>query len=238
MSTRFFRRAAAICVTASLLASCSTYVDHRVDAALLDALPKVLGPAARYEVDVQGSTLGASHFDVVHVRGYRIQRESSPVIDAMTIDLQDVDIDRAAKTFTSIGQAVGSVTVTASDLDAYLSQHPRFASVTVAFQAPDAVAMVGNLKVPGTASDALQVRFDGRLVPSGSRLNLAIGDIQAGSLRALPVVRGVLESIVNPLFDLSAYAVPATIDRIVSEPGTLTIHVSGSSLVPGTRGAR
>ena len=107
-------------VTLSLLSSCASYVEGRAESVLLEAMPRVIGPADRYEASVRGANTSASHFDAVHAVGVRVQRPGIPVIDRFVVDLQDVELDRPNKQVTAIGSAQAAVRITAADLSTYL----------------------------------------------------------------------------------------------------------------------
>ena len=94
---RCFALAAFLATTA-----CSTYVDARAEAALRDALLRVVGPAESYDVRVSGASLGGSRFERVRFVGHRIARADAPVLDRLELDLQGVVVDRAAKSLTAV----------------------------------------------------------------------------------------------------------------------------------------
>jgi hypothetical protein len=54
--------------------ACSTYLDARAEAALRDALLRVVGPAESYDVRVSGASLDGSRFERVRFVGRRIAR--------------------------------------------------------------------------------------------------------------------------------------------------------------------
>ena len=118
-------------LVASLVAGCANYVEGRVEGAVLEALPQVLGPADRYEATVRGTNSNASHFDRVHAVGIRVQRPRTPMIDRIEVDLQDVSVDRPNKQVTGIGAAQTVVCVKSADLTSFLGQQNWIAQPSI-----------------------------------------------------------------------------------------------------------
>jgi hypothetical protein len=220
-----------VCVVALLSASCATYVAGQAESVLLEAMPRVFGPADRYEARVVGANASASHFDKVRVVGVRVQRPNTPVIDRMEVDLQDVSVDRPNKRVTRIGAAQAVARITAVDLQSYLERQSWIAQPQVRLSPPDGVAVSGFLRAPGLGiAPELPASFSGRLLPSGSQLRVAVDALSLGNKEAPSLLRSLVGTVVNPVFDLSAYAVPSSIDRVVVQDDTIELRASGSHL--------
>ena len=132
-----------------------------------------------------------------------------------------------------IGAAQALVRLKAADLTSYLQQQSWIAQPTVQLALPDQVEVSGFLKVPGVdiATGALAT-FKGRLVPNGSQLLVAVDSLSLGSREAPLLLRSLVAAAVNPLIDLSAYAVPSTIDRVRVDNEAIVMEASGSQLRP------
>jgi len=220
------------------LVSCESYVAERAESSLLETMPRVLGPADRYEVTVRGADTSASHFDLVSVVGVRVQRPKTPVIDRFEAALQDVSVDRPNKQVTGIGAAQAVVWVSAADLQSYLEQQSWIAQPQVRLVPPNGITVTGSLRIPvGGAALSASTSFSGRLVPSGSQLLIAVDALSLGDRQAPPLLRSLVGTAVNPLFDLSDYAVPSTIDRISVQSGwAMRADAAGLAARPVTRG--
>ncbi len=209
-------------------ASCASYVEGRVESVLLAALPRVVGPADRYEATVRGVDATASHVDEVHAVGIRVQRPRTPVIDRFEVELQDVSIDRASRQVTGIGAARAVVRVKPDDLTAYLAQQAWIARPSVRLRPPDRLEIGGFLQVPGMPFSGAAASFVGRLVADGPRLRVVVGSLELAGREAPPLLRSMAEAAINPLFDLSSYAVPSTIDRVDVQDEAIVVEASGS----------
>lgn len=216
-------------LVAALVAACATYVEGQVENALIEALPRVLGPADRYGATVEGPNRDASHFDRVHAVGVRVRRPVGPVVEQIEVDLQDVSVDRQNKRITRIGGARATVRVKASDLTAYLAQQNWVSQPSVRLLPSGGVIVSGLFRVPGLdLATGPAAEFRGRLVPDGSRLLVAIDSLHVGERDAPALWRGLLATAVNPLIDLSAFVAPSRIDWVSVQGDSLVLEASGS----------
>jgi len=217
---------------AALLATtaCSSYLDARAEAALRDALLRVVGPAESYDVRVSGSSLDGSRFERVRFVGRRIARAHAPVLDRLELDLQGVVVDRDAKALTALAAARVELQLKGADLAAFLS--PWLGEPDVRLEPPDRVAVVGTPRIGGIAlGDAGSAELEARLVGTGSRLFLTIDRIRLGRSEAPPLARLVVERAINPILDVADAPLPARIDAVeVGSDDTIRIAASGSRL--------
>lgn len=206
-----------------------------VAAQLLEAeLPRVLGPAARYVATVGGAWPDGSHFERVDVVGERVARPGNPVIDRLTANLVDVEVDVPRRRVDAIGGAQAEVRIRSADLAAFLQQQGWVQEASVAFGGRDGIVVSGRPSMAGyTTAPALgKAEFRGRLVPQGSTLRLTVDAVRIAGFEATELTRGVLEGTINPLFDTAAYAVPSQVDAVQVQGDSLVIRASGSELKP------
>ncbi|HSC62097.1 MAG TPA: hypothetical protein VLD35_00565, partial [Caldimonas sp.] len=147
-----FSSAAARCfAVAAVLATtaCSTYLDARAEAALREALVRVVGPAASYDVRVSGASVDGSLFERVGFVGRRIARAGAPVLDRLELDLQGVVVDRAAKSLTAVAAARVELQLKGADLAEFLGRWLAEPRVTLA--PPDRIIVVGTPRIGGIA---------------------------------------------------------------------------------------
>lgn len=214
-----------------LLASCAAYVEQRVESVIVEALPRVVGPADRYEATVRGANAAATHFDQVSAVGARVQRPRAPVLDRVEMDLFDVSVDRAAKRVTSVGDARANVKLRAEDLAAYLGRQSWIEAPTVRFDSSAEVIVSGRLKLPGLALMSNSIaEFRGRLIPHDSQLLLEVASLRLGDREAPALALGVVEQAINPIFNAADHAVPSRIDAVVVDGASLVIAASGSQM--------
>ena len=214
-----------------VLAACSTYLDARAEAALRDALVRVVGPAESYDVEVVGASADGSRFERVRFVGRRIARAKAPVVDRLELDLQGVVVDRREKVLTAVAATRAELRLRGADLADYLRQTGWVAEPSVVFSAPDRIAIAGTPRLGGIAVAIGEgAEFQGRLFASGSQLRLAVDRVRIGPSTAVPLLRAVIERAINPLLDVSAYPLPAQIDAVEAGDGGLRIVTSGSRL--------
>jgi hypothetical protein len=231
MRARLALALAVVVAPTALLGSCADYLDARAEGALREALVRVVGPAASYEVSVSGASVDATRFERVRFVGTRIVRERAPVLDRLELELRGVAIDRQEKRLSALAGATGTLRIRAGDLADYLRARGWFEDARVVLSAPDRIAISG---VPRIGGAAIQVRdgaeLQGRLVAQGAQLRLAIDAVRIGDLQAPPLVRALLERAVNPLLDAGAFPVAARIDAVAIDGDSVVIAASGSRL--------
>jgi len=217
---------------AALLATtaCSPYLDARAEAALRDALLRVVGPAESYDVRVSGANLDGSRFDRVRFVGRRIARADAPVLDRLELDLQGVVVDRAAKSLTAVATTRVDLQLKGADLAVFLSRWLGEPQVTLS--PPDRIAVVGTPRIGGIAlGGAGGAELQGRLVSAGTQLFLTIDRIRLGRGEAPSLARVIVERAINPIFDVADAPLPARLDAVeVGADDTIRITGSGSRL--------
>jgi len=216
---------------AATLAACSAYLDSRVEEALKQALVRVVGPAASYDVGVSGASADGTRFDRVRFTGRRVARDRAPVIDRLSLELRGVVVDRAEKRLAAVVAANGEVRILGADLADYLVRRGWMLGARVAFEAPDRIVVtgipqIGGIAFPGSGG----AEFRGRLSGGGSQLRLTIERLRFGSMQAPSLARAVAERALNPLVDTASYPLPARFDAVEADGDTLRIAASGSRL--------
>ncbi len=234
---RFLPRAVlAASVVGASVAGCAGYVDQRLEAALREALPRLVGPADRYDVSVRGADAAGSRVDEVRAVGIRVQRPRTPVLARVDVALRDVAVDREARRVTSIGRAAVALHLSEQDMTDHLAAHRWVEAASVRFSGVDEITVGGRLGIPGlTALAPMPAEFRGRVVARGAQLLLRVDAITLGSQAAPALARRAVEHALNPIFDASEHAVPAQIDAVEVAAGELVIRASGSDLRPPVR---
>jgi hypothetical protein len=214
-----------------VLTACATYIDSRAEAALREALVRVVGPAESYDVRVVGASSDGSRFERVRFVGRRIARAGAPVVDRLELDLQGVVVDRREKALTAVAATHAELRLRGADLAEYLRSSGWIADPSVVFSAPDRIAITGTPRLAGIAiaiGDGAE--FQGRVVASGSQLRLGVDRVRIGASTVVPLLLVVIERAINPLLDVSAYPLPARIDAVDAGDDGLRIVASGSRL--------
>jgi len=226
------RPAGAIAAAALLLAACAGQLERRVEGLIVEALPRLFGPAERYEAQVQGARADGSRFERVRALGLRVRPERGPVVDRIEAELIDVVVDRAARRISALRDARASLRLRADDLAEYLGRR-WIEAPQVRFGDAGTIVVTGRLRLPQlAASIGPSAEFRGRLVPRGAQLLLAIEALRLGDRAAPALALGLVEAAINPIFDASEHPVPARFDRVAAEGDALVIEASGSRLPP------
>lgn len=224
-----------------LLASCAAYLGQRVESVILEALPRVVGPADHYDAVVRGASADLSHFDQVFAVGTAVRRPNSPVLERVQLDLLDIAVDRNARQITSIGNANVSVTLSASALAAYLGRQRWIAEPVVRVVAPATVIVSGRLTLTLTLAGLGQAlglspvsmgEFRGHLTTHESQLLLGVDSVRLDDREAPAFARRLIEQGINPLFDVGGYSVPSRIDSVKVERNAIVVIASGSQIIP------
>ena len=226
------RSLAVVAVVAALLvAACASVLDERAASALREALTRAVGPAASYEVQVSGASLDASRFERVAVVGRRVARARAPVIDRIELELRGVVVDRQDKRLVALADSRGELRVRAADLTEFLGRSNWIDAARVTLEAPDRIRVSGRPRFAGIALSAGDgIEIEGRLYAAGTELRLALDRLRIGNASAPPFVRGLVEGMVNPLFDAAGHPLPAQIDAVEVDADALRIAASGSRL--------
>ena len=215
-----------------LLASCASYTDRRAETALLQALPKLVGPADSYTATVQGASGDGTRFEQVQATGVRVRRPNLPVFERIELRLSDVVVDSAAKRVTALGDARLSLRLRVDDVAAYLGASEWIDRPAVRVSAPDRVFISGQLKIAGIALGSMSVAdLEGRLQARDTQLRLAVDALSWRGQTAPALVRALVEQAINPILNVAQYPLPARIDSAVVDGDAIVITASGSNLL-------
>lgn len=216
----------------TLLASCASYTDQRAQAALLQALPKLVGPADSYTATVQGASSDGTRFEQVQATGVRVRRPNMPVFERIELRLSGVVVDAAAKRVTAVGDARLSLRLKVDDMVAYLGSSEWIDQPAVRVSTPDKVFISGRLKIAGIALASIATAdLEGRLQARDTQLRLTIDALNWRGQTAPALVRALVEQAINPILDVAQYPLPARIDSAVVDGDAIVITASGSNLL-------
>ncbi|MEP6609015.1 MAG: LmeA family phospholipid-binding protein [Burkholderiaceae bacterium] len=231
MGLRFDVLSSALICSALWLGGCAATMDARVGRAIASELPKVVGPAAHYDVDVEGARDNGEIAEIrrVHVIGTRVQREKSPVIDQIEVTMSDVVFNRKEKRLLSLGAADANVRLLPSDIAAFLDARPGLDNVIVTLYPPYEIAIETQFAVAGfVLPRATNAKIRGRLVVSDGVLKMEVVDLRVAGfpVGAIPTV--IVERLINPLVDLSAPPAAARIASVQVTPDSVLLTASSA----------
>ncbi|HSF47246.1 MAG TPA: LmeA family phospholipid-binding protein [Burkholderiales bacterium] len=230
IAVRSLRSAGAVAAVIAL-GACASVLENRVEQTLLSELPRLVGPAAHYHVQVTGVSRAEGAVERVRAVGERVQRPKSPVLDRIEVELQGVRVARDEKKLVGLAGSEATVRVLASDVAQFLEQHRNLESVSVNFSAPEQIRVVARPVLMGIRlPEAALIRVWGRLVVHGPQLRLYVSESRLGGFPVGRLPTYALEWVINPLVDLSALPVPAEITGVRIGDDTLLLSAAGSEL--------
>ena len=156
------------------LTGCATVIDHRVEQLIAAELPRVIGAAARYDVDVAGARETDESIGIQRMRivGARVERPGAPVLERVDVTMIDLVLDRKEKRLQSLGTAEASAVLLPADIAAFLDTRPGLDNVQVTLFPPYEISIetqfaFGGFALPRPAG----ARIRGRLQASDGRLH-------------------------------------------------------------------
>lgn len=207
-------------------AGCSHPVQDTAAHKIANVLPTVLGPAAHYEVQVDGDpfALARGRARAVRIEGLEVQIAPDTTLDTLNINARDVSFSRETRRLEEIGKTDFTATIGQQNLTNYLAQSkPLLPGLLVTLRESDieAVVPVTFLGLKTTAA------LSGTLAPDATengKLDL-ISDGARFGIVPLPsgLVNLALDQL-NPLVDLSHVRVPLTVTQASVTNSRLTLQ--------------
>ncbi len=219
------RQVSFLCAAACLLvAGCGSLAPQTVAARkIAEALPQAIGPAARYDVTVDGDpfALARGRARHVHINGQDVQITPAVTLDALTLDADDVSFDTQAHRVSHVGQVTFNAAIGQAHLNSYLAQ--RRPDVTVTLEQTDLQA-----RLPVAAGPLHTIiGVAGTLTPSepgASTLDFVADRARLGFLPVPAFVVNATLSELNPLVDLSTVRVPLALQSAQVAQGRLVLR--------------
>lgn len=208
------------------LTSCTPIAEQ----SLKKQLSSTIGPAAQYDVDIDGLKLSAGKAQRVAIVGQRVQPEGLPVLDQLTIDLRDIKYDRKAKRLERLVGIDATARITATDLAIFLQQQRNLPNATVLLQPPDR-ATVGvrqdlslfGVQLPvGVPADAT-----GKLTKNNDRIYFMISELRAAGINLGDRPAKLLAQTINPVVDLSGLPVDVNVTSLRVENNMVQLELTG-----------
>ena len=180
---------------------------------IADALPSVLGPAAHYDVQVDGDpfALTRGRARAVHIEGQDVQLAPAVTLDTLGIDAQDVSFDTQTRRLSHIGTTAFTASLGQANLSRYLARSKPLLPGLVITLLPDAVEArvpVDVLKLHTTAALSGSFQPD---TNDPSRLDFVAQSAQVGSVPLPASLVNLAANELNPVLDLSGLKVPLTV---------------------------
>ncbi|MEM6450621.1 MAG: DUF2993 domain-containing protein [Cyanobacteria bacterium P01_D01_bin.105] len=191
-------------------------------------LPKYVGPADSYDVNIEGLQVGEGSAKSVVAVGERVRPQGAPVIERLELQLDDVVYDRSADRLKSVGSAQLTAVIRTGDLANFLEAYRNVREAEVFLRSPDQATIrlrpqVGNLSVP----KGVTVNVSGQLIGDGTQLSFEVNEVSAGGFDLSILTARPLSELINPLADLQNLPVDVEITSIMVAGETIGLEVVG-----------
>lgn len=199
-------------------------VSGRVEAEIEAALPAALGPADNYEATVEGVRLGDSTAERIDVRGDRVAREDTPVVDRLDATLWGVAFDRGNRRLSRVDSARATARLLPADLADYLAAERGLVEPRVTLSPPDRVSLRFRGEFEGIRLPGAEIA--GRLRAQDGGVRMEVESVRAAGIGLGGAVARRVESRINPVLDLTDEALALTVDDVRVANGALVVRAS------------
>ena len=211
-----------------LLWGCGHPVQETAAHKIADALPSVLGPAAHYDVQVDGDpfALARGRARGVHIQGQDVQLSPKITLDTLNADAADVSFDTKTRHLSHVGATRFTATMSQQHLTDYLAQSKPLLPGLVVTLGPSNVQARVPVTFLGLHTTAA---LSGTFAPDAadpSRLDFVTNGAQVGPV---PLPTGVVNlalDLLNPVISLTGLKAPLTITHTGVEDGRLILQGS------------
>ena len=212
--------------TSWVLAACTP--TSLVEQGLERELPKYVGPAESYDVDIKGLDVYAGSADIVTAVGERVRPEGAPVIDRLALDLSGVIYDKSAERLTQVNDARLSAVIKTPDLADFLEAYRNVNEAEVILRSPNEATLrirpqLGDYSVP----PGITVDVTGGLVGEGTQLRFEVSEVSAAGIDISAIAAQRLSDAVNPLADLKNLPIQVDITSVIVAGETIGLEVVG-----------
>lgn len=221
-------------LVALAVAGCAGRVVNRaVENKIEDRLPELFGPAASYDVEVDGSALKVmrGRLSRVVIHGQDVWMLPELCVDGIDVEMREVVVDLDTQGIKSVRSAIFDAVVSEKALNDYF-ERTRSDEMRVELQ-DGRMVVRARPKVLGLA---LNVRLMGVLVPRGEELDFRIDRLQVIGISAPHIAAGMIEDRINPVLDLRSMDFEPELRSVTIKAGS--IRLVGAARVTGEGLAR
>lgn len=214
----------------ALFSACAPSTSQ-VERGLERELPRVIGPAEHYDVEIEGLRARSGEAARVVALGERVRPADAPVVDRLEVELRNVRYDRRGKRLERFESAVATARITAADLGAFLETQPNIESAAVTLTEPDQASVRVRPKLGGLAlPPGVTLDVVGRLVGAGDEIRFEVSEVRAGGASLGSGIVRQIGAMINPLIDLGDLPVVVDITRVQVEQGALRLEATGEAI--------
>jgi len=230
-------------LASGLLLGSACSVDREVARVIRRELPKVLGPAERYEVKVRGTRMRENTVHEASLLAIGLRPRPDFRIDRLEAQAWQVQVDPKSRSITKLGKLNAIVTITAEDTEAFVTAKPwlgrvKLEEVTVTFPGSNraslsAIATFTGLRALGVdLSPRVPISADGSLVASGARVEISIDAIRAARITLPRATNRWVEDAVNPIADLSGLPISLQVSGLDGKVTSIQANIRQRDALP------
>lgn len=193
---------------------------------IADALPSILGPAAHYDVQVDGDpfALTRGRARAIHIQGQEVQLSPALTLETLDADAEEVSFNTQTRHLDNVGRTKFTATINQTHLTEYLAQSkPLLSGLTVTLRTNDVEAQVP-VTVLGLGS---MVRLTGYLIPNSEdagRLDFVTKGARIGLVPLPASLVNLAADTLNPVVKLSGLKATLTITEAAVKNSRLNLQ--------------
>lgn len=209
-----------------VVASCTPA--NLVEQGIERELPKYVGPAEHYNVEIEGFDARLGSADSVVAVGERVRPEGAPVIERLSLDLTGVVYDKQAERLSQVESARLTAVVKTPDLSDFLETYRNVKEAEVILRSPDRATLSIRPQIDRFALPAgITVDVSGRLVGEGTQLRFEVDQVSAAGINVSAIAASRLSEAINPLADLKNLPIEVEIVSIFAAGESIGMEVVG-----------
>jgi len=217
------RKLLILSLCAAFLSGCAEGLVHsECEKGIGKALPQYIGPAANYDVHVEGSSGEILNGFIKHIRieGKEVQAQNDLLLNILTIDMDGVRYNKKHE-IKSIDNAVFNATVLEPAINHFIrsGEGKKYNMTSKLTDGKIEVRFV-----PKVLGVHVPVSITGRPeIVNGNKINFVA---DKASLAKVPLPALVVNKILaktNPIVDMSTMKIPVTLSSLTIKPGSLAV---------------
>lgn len=192
-------------------------------------LPRYVGPADSYSVDIEGLRVKEGTAENVVAVGERVRPEGAPVIERLALELEGVEYDRTHDKLRQVAGARLTAVIKTPDLVTFLEAYRDVREAQVMLRSPNEATIrlrpqIGGLAVPR----GITVDVSGQLIGDRTQLRFDVDEVSAGGIDLSAIAASRLSEVINPLADLENLPVDVEITSVIVAGESIGLEVIGN----------
>ena len=193
---------------------------------IADRLPRIIGPARHYDVQVDGDpfAIGRGRARKVTIDGRNVVMASGLTMDRLTIEADDVSFDVKSRTLQHIGHVSFMARLGQLNLDKYLSHiKPNLPELSIKLRWDD-MEVAAPVEVASLTTTA---RLSGTLTPSQAgpdKLDFLGNKASVGVVPVPSKIISLALERINPVLNLSGSRFPVSITSAAVDRGSIILR--------------